>query len=96
MATVTKAAIPPAMDVEPIDRLEEKLKMLLGVIDRLRSDSARAQDENARLAREVEALRARVADAEGTNRELTALREERQLVRSRVTDMLHQIEALKL
>lgn len=96
MATVTKAAIPPTMDVEPIDRLEEKLKMLLGVIDRLRSDSARAQDENARLAREVEALRARVADAEGTNRELTALREERQLVRSRVTDMLHQIEALKL
>ena len=96
MATVTKAAIPPTMDVEPIDRLEEKLKMLLGVIDRLRSDSARAPDENARLAREVEALRARVADAEGTNRELTALREERQLVRSRVTDMLHQIEALKL
>ena len=96
MATVTKAAIPPTVDVEPIDRLEEKLKMLLGVIDRLRSDSVKAQEENARLARELDTLRARMADAEGVNRELTALREERQLVRSRVTEMLHQIEALKL
>lgn len=96
MATVAKAAIPPTVDVEPIDRLEEKLKMLLGVIDRLRSDSAKAHEENARLARDLETLRARMADAEGVNRELTALREERQVVRSRVTEMLHQIEALKL
>jgi regulator of replication initiation timing len=95
-ATVAKVALARAVDVEPIDRLEEKLKMLVGVIDRLRADHARASEENGRLARELEALRARVADAEGAAGELSALREERELVRSRVTDMLQQIEALNL
>ena len=96
MATVAKAAVARAVDVEPIDRLEEKLKMLVGVIDRLRSESARVADENQRLSREIESLRARIAEAEGTTGELTALREERELVRSRVSEMLQQIEALNL
>ena len=96
MATVAKVAVARAVDVEPIDRLEEKLKMLVGVIDRLRSDGARAMEENQRLSRELEALRARVTEAEGTTTELTALREERELVRSRVGEMLQQIEALNL
>jgi regulator of replication initiation timing len=98
VATVAaaKVAVARAADVEPIDRLEEKLKMLVGVIDRLRSESSKAIEDNQRLSREVESLRARVADAEGTIGELTALREERELVRSRVTDMLQQIEALNL
>ena len=97
MATVAaKVAVARAVDVEPIDRLEEKLKTLVAVIDRLRGESAKAVEDNQRLSREVEALRARVAEAEGTAGELTALREERELVRSRVTDMLQQIEALNL
>jgi regulator of replication initiation timing len=98
MATVaaTKVAVARAVDIEPIDRLEEKLKMLVGVIDRLRAESTKAVEENQRLSRELESLRARVAEAEGTTGELTALREERELVRSRVTDMLQQIEALNL
>ena len=96
MATVAKSAIHPTQDIEPIDRLEEKLKMLLGIIEKLRVDGAKAADENARLAREIDALRGRIAQAEGTAGELTALRQERQLVRSRVTEMLHQIEALNL
>lgn len=91
-----KAAVARAIDVEPIDRLEEKLKMLVGVIDRLRTESARAVEDNERLAREVESLRARLAEAEGANVELSALRDERDLVRSRVSEMLQQIEALNL
>ena len=97
MATVAaKVAVARAVDVEPIDRLEEKLKTLVGVIDRLRAESSKTVEDNQRLAREVESLRARVAEAEGTASELTALREERELVRSRVSDMLQQIEALNL
>jgi FtsZ-binding cell division protein ZapB len=91
---MTKAA--RAVEVEPIDRLEEKVKMLVGVIDRLRADNAKLADEHARLSREVDALRTRMADAESANGELAALREERELVRSRVSDMLQQIEALNL
>ena len=84
------------VDLEPIDRLEEKVKLLVGVIDRLRGDQARAADENSRLSRELDSLRARLAEAEGTSSELTALREERALIRSRVDEMLSTIESLNL
>ncbi len=84
------------VDLEPIDRLEEKVKLLVEMIDRLRSDHAKASEDNARLARELEAMRSRVAEAEGVTPELVALREERDLIRSRVGEMLQQIESLNL
>ena len=85
-----------AVDLQPIDRLEEKVKLLVGLIDRLRADSARASDENARLTREIESLRARVQETEGTGPELAALREERDIIRTRVGEMLAQIDSLNL
>ncbi len=131
-------AVMTAVDLQPIDRLEEKVKLLVGMIDRLRADSAKAadenarlradsaktadenarlragsakasdeiarfradsakaSDENARLMREVESLRARVQETEGTGPELAALREERDLIRTRVGQMLSQIDSLNL
>ena len=85
-----------AVDLEPIDRLEEKVKLLVGMVDRLRADNARVSDDNARLTRDLEAARARLADAESTSGEVAALREERDLIRSRVDEMLQQIESLNL
>jgi regulator of replication initiation timing len=84
------------VDLEPIDRLEEKVKLLVGMIDRLRADNARASEENARLSRELDAMRNQLAEAEGTGVELTSLREERDLIRTRVSEMLEQIESLNL
>jgi len=89
-------AVMTRTDLEPIDRLEEKVKQLVGMIDRLRAEGAKASDENGRLAREIEALRARLSEAEGTGAELAALRQERDLIRSRVGEMLSHIEALNL
>ena len=85
-----------SVDLEPIDRLEEKVKLLVGMVDRLRGENTRAAEENTRLARELEAARARLADAENASGEVLALREERDLIRSRVDDMLSQIEGLNL
>jgi regulator of replication initiation timing len=85
-----------ATELDVIDRLEEKIRLLVGVVERLKTEQGRASEENQRLAREVESLRARLADAEGTGAEVTLLREERELIRSRVTEMLEQIEALNL
>lgn len=90
----TKTATPSA--VEPIDRLEEKIKLLVSVIGRLRGEQSRVMEDNARLQREVEALKARVSDAEGTVGELSALRSERDQIRSRVSEMLQQLDALNL
>jgi regulator of replication initiation timing len=95
VATKTAVATRPT-DLEAIDRLEEKLKMLLGLIDRLRAENTRSAEANAMLTREIEALRGRMSDVEGTTAELAALREERDLIKSRVGDMLQQIEALNL
>jgi regulator of replication initiation timing len=86
----------PAVDLEPIDRLEEKIRLLVGMIDRLRAEQARTLEENQRLAREMDALRSRVADAQGASAEVESLREERELIRSRVVEMLQRIEALNL
>lgn len=93
---MAKAVVTRTVDLEPIDRLEEKVKLLVAVIDRLRGENAQAADENARLAREIDTLRGRLAEAENTGTELTSLREERDLIRSRVGEMLQQIEALNL
>lgn len=85
-----------SVELEPIDRLEEKVKLLVAMVDRLKSDQARAVEENQRLARELEAMRARVAAGDQMAAELTAMRGERDAIRSRVTDMLEQLEGLNL
>jgi regulator of replication initiation timing len=85
-----------SVDLEPIDRLEEKMKLLVSLVERLKLDSARAAEENQRLMHEMEALRGRLASSEGVVSELSTLREERDVIRTRVTDMLEQLEALSL
>jgi regulator of replication initiation timing len=92
----TAVATPTGIDLDPIDRLEEKVRLLVGMIDRLRAETARAAEDNARLARELDALRGRLAAADASSAEMTALREERDLIRARVGEMLQQIEALNL
>ena len=65
------------------------------MIDRLRADNAKAADENARLARELDAIAGRLAERKARGSELTVLREERDLIRSRVGEMLEQIESAR-
>jgi len=93
---LAKVAVARGVDLEPIDRLEEKVRMLVGVIDRLRADNVKASEDNSRLSRELDALRGRLTEAQGSGVELSALREERDLIRSRVSEMLEQIDALNL
>ena len=77
-----------ATDLQPIDRLEEKVRQLVGMIDTLRAERARAVDEAARLQRELEASTA--------SAEAGALREERELIRNRVVQMIASIDKLNL
>jgi len=85
-----------ALDLEPLDRLEEKVKSLVGVIEKLRGAQARVSEENVRLRSDVEALQQRLAEAEDANSEVGRLRRERDQVRNRVAGLLEQIEALDL
>ena len=88
------AAAARMTDLDPIDRLEDKIKRLVEMIAQLRAEQARTAGDNARLAQELDAMRARLADADAAGTELTALRDERDLIRSRVTEMLEQLEAI--
>jgi len=84
------------LDLEPIDRLEEKVKLLVGLVERLRGEQARLAEDNARLLGELEAAQGRVSDSERTTAEVAALRAERDEIRTRVTDMLDELESLNL
>jgi len=84
------------VELEPIDRLEEKVKLLVAMVDRMKLEQARTSEDNARLSAELEALRAKMAASDGQASEISALREERDVIRTRVAEMLEHIEALSL
>jgi regulator of replication initiation timing len=85
-----------SVELEPIDRLEEKVKLLVSMIDRMKAEQSHAADENQRWSRELESMRSRLATSEGLISELSMLKEERDIIRSRVGEMLDQLEALNL
>jgi regulator of replication initiation timing len=93
MATTTKMTTP---GIESIDRLEEKIKLLVNTIVRIKGEQTRVSEENGKLKAEIEGLNARITTAETAGAELTSLREERDLIKSRVTDMLKQLDGLNL
>lgn len=84
------------VDLQPIDRLEEKVKQLVQLVDRLRAENTRIADDNLRLMRDLEGVKSRLSEADTAGAELTTLREERDVVRARVSEMLAQIDRLAL
>jgi len=89
----TKATTP---GLESIDRLEEKIKLLVNTIVRIKGEQNRVAEENGRLKSEIDGLKARINSAESTGVEITTLREERDQIKSRVSDMLKQLDSLNL
>jgi regulator of replication initiation timing len=85
-----------SVDLEPIDRLEEKVKLLVSMVDRMKAEQARVAEDNHRLSRELESLRSQLSANDGLSTELSMLRDERDVIRTRVTDMLEQLDALNL
>jgi regulator of replication initiation timing len=82
--------------LESIDRLEEKIKLLVNTIVRIKAEQVRAGEENAKLKGEIETLKGRISTAESAGAEVTTLREERELIKNRVTEMLQQLDGLSL
>ena len=84
------------VDLEPIDRLEEKIRLLVATIDRMRAEQAHATEENLRLSRELDGVRTQLGETENMSTTMSSLRQARELVRNRVAEMLEQLEALNL
>jgi uncharacterized coiled-coil DUF342 family protein len=85
-----------AVDLQPIDRLEDKIQQLVAMVDTLRTERTQALDNAARLTRELESARARLGESATVSAEVSSLREERDLIRTRVTQMIAQIDKLNL
>ena len=94
MATTTTTTKSPG--IESIDRLEEKIKLLVSTIGRIKGEQNRVAEENVKLKAEIEGLKANLTTAESAGVEVTSLREERDLIKGRVTDMLKQLDGLNL
>ena len=84
------------VELDGLDRLEEKVKLLVALIGRMRSEQVRMADEHQRALRELEAARAHIREVEGTSAEISTLKEERDLIRARVSSLLEQIEGLNI
>ncbi len=93
---MAKTATRTGVDFEPIDRLEEKVKRLVTMVERMKTEQARAAEENQRLSRELESMRARLAASDALSSEIGSLKQERDVIRARVGEMLDQLEALNL
>jgi len=85
-----------SVEVDSLDRLEDKIKRLVAMVERMKSEQARAAEDNQKLKAEIDALKSRAASGDSLSSEITALKGERDVIRTRVSDMLHQLEALNL
>ena len=84
------------VDTEALDRLEEKVKLLVALIGRMRTEQARLADEHQKVSKDLEAARARLQELEGATTEMATLKDERDLIRARVSSLLEQLEGLSL
>jgi regulator of replication initiation timing len=91
---MANAAAAARVEFDAIERLEDKVRKLVGVVEQLRAEHGRLTAENRNLSDELGSLRKKLVESEGTTAEITALRDERDQVRARVTDMLAQLDAL--
>lgn len=82
--------------LEPLSRLEDKVKLLIGLVERLQQEKTSAIRENEQLKRELTALRAQFEESDHADAEVVALQSERDQIRTRVAGILEQLEAIDL
>ncbi len=85
-----------SLSLESIDRLSEKIQSLIGVLERTRAELTRASEDNARLSQELDLVQSRLANAEDQGAQAQDLLSERDQIRTRVSEMLAQLDELSL
>ena len=91
MARVSKLA-----DLEPLDRLEEKVKLLVTQVNKTRTEQEESKKENTRLQADLERLKALEAESSSNGNEIKTLLAERETIRTRVTGILARLKTLDL
>ena len=84
------------VDTEALDRLEDKVRLLVALVGRMRSEQAQTADALQRVTHELDDARIRLKEADGVGAEIVTLKDEREVIRTRVSSLLAQIEDLNL
>ena len=85
-----------AVDLDQIERLADKVRALVGVLERTRTEFTQTIEDNQRLQREVESMREQLSTAANSGEEMTALLAEREQIGSRIREMLQQLEGINV
>ena len=85
-----------SVDLETIERLAEKVRALVGLLERTRTELVQTTEDNGRLMQEVETLREQLATAQTDGAQVKTLLAEREQVRIRVSEMVDQLDAFDL
>ncbi len=86
----------PVVNLGVVETIEEKIRLLITAVERNRTEVTKLRADNERLGKEVDGLKAQLTDAAGVAVELQTMREERDQVRGRVSQMLAALDQLQL
>ncbi len=82
------------VDIESIDRLANKVKELVEVLERTKNELSEQVEDNARLIKAIEDLQSQISASKSEHVEVTNLLDEREQIRNRVTTILEQLEQI--
>ena len=85
-----------SLDMATLDRLAEKVSALVQMLEQTRNELADTSENNTRLSNELEALQARFSQSQQDDLDMQTLLDERDQIRTRVTEILDQLESLDL
>ena len=85
-----------AVDLDQIERLADKVRALVGGLERTRTELTQTIEDNQRLQREVESMREQLSTAANSGEEMTTLLAEREQIGSRIREMLQQLEGINV
>ena len=85
-----------AVALKQMERLADKIKALVDILERTREELSQKMQDNKRLQHEIESMREKLSASVNTGEEMTTLLAEREQIKSRVNEMLKQLEGINV
>ena len=82
------------VDIESIERLANKVKELVGMLERTKNELSKQIEDNARLTKAIEDLESERSASKSDPIDVANLLDEREQIRKRVTTILEQLERI--
>jgi len=82
------------VDIESIERLANKVKELVEVLERTKNELSKQAEDNTRLTKAIEDLESERSASQSDHVDLANLLDEREQIRNRVTTILEQLEQI--